>query len=526
MEKEDDGAPPAAAADEVEGEYEDEEMIDYGDDDDDDEFPYPILPPTPPLPSSSFPNSPDIKMDDVHQHEESQVHPIPAQHLVTSDINENQQDSDDDGPPPGWESKRQPEPELQTACPTPRQSDIKTEDVPEAAKNDEDQPQSQGHPSPAPELDLSDTQVEQHDSEDDGPPPGWDPRWQSEPKTQPSRPKTPESDMKTETNDGQQDAQNGDGLPPDSNAHYSQVPEIVSSATKKTEILVDPQDSEDEGPPPGWDYKCQPESMLQVAHPTIPQTDSKMEDVQEDTQNKDNSQPQPHTYVSPAPELLSSDIKVEEKYSEGSGSQLVGPSEYHPKPEPACSTTPPSDSKMKDDQQDTHGDDGPPPGWESTPQQQSKISSNPPSPLVPSGIGCDQKNVNIIEESSQPPPSQGSIPPTKPQILVPKPPSTIDHHEMGQMVCGSCRRLLSYPRGARYVECACCLEENYVLEEHEVGQLICGGCNVLLMYPYGAPKVRCANCSGETEIGDQNRRLPLSEHKRRARQHLKRVQAI
>ncbi|KAM0001022.1 putative transcription factor Znf-LSD family [Helianthus debilis subsp. tardiflorus] len=73
--------------------------------------------------------------------------------------------------------------------------------------------------------------------------------------------------------------------------------------------------------------------------------------------------------------------------------------------------------------------------------------------------------------------------------------------EMGQMVCGSCRHLLSYPRGARYVECACCLVENYVLEEHEVGQVVCGSCNVLLMYPYGAPKVRCATCRAETEIG-------------------------
>ncbi|KAF5811932.1 putative transcription factor Znf-LSD family [Helianthus annuus] len=101
----------------------------------------------------------------------------------------------------------------------------------------------------------------------------------------------------------------------------------------------------------------------------------------------------------------------------------------------------------------------------------------------------------------------------------------MNNHEMGQMVCGSCRHLLSYPRGARYVECACCLVENYVLEEHEVGQVVCGSCNVLLMYPYGAPKVRCATCRAETEIGDQNRRPPLSEHKRRARQHLKRVQA-
>ncbi|GMP74677.1 hypothetical protein CsSME_00032034 [Camellia sinensis var. sinensis] len=58
---------------------------------------------------------------------------------------------------------------------------------------------------------------------------------------------------------------------------------------------------------------------------------------------------------------------------------------------------------------------------------------------------------------------------------------------MGQMVCGSCQELLSYPRGARLVRCLCCQTVNYCLEEHEVGQVKCGGCAVLLMYPYGAP---------------------------------------
>ena len=36
--------------------------------------------------------------------------------------------------------------------------------------------------------------------------------------------------------------------------------------------------------------------------------------------------------------------------------------------------------------------------------------------------------------------------------------------ESGQMVCGSCRRLLSYPRGSKYVQCSGCETVNYVLE--------------------------------------------------------------
>lgn len=33
-----------------------------------------------------------------------------------------------------------------------------------------------------------------------------------------------------------------------------------------------------------------------------------------------------------------------------------------------------------------------------------------------------------------------------------------------QMVCGSCRRLLSYPPGAKHVKCSCCQTVNIVLE--------------------------------------------------------------
>ena len=40
----------------------------------------------------------------------------------------------------------------------------------------------------------------------------------------------------------------------------------------KTDMQVEQHDSEDEGPPPGWDSKCQPEPESQLARPTTPQS--------------------------------------------------------------------------------------------------------------------------------------------------------------------------------------------------------------------------------------------------------------
>ncbi|XVE88036.1 hypothetical protein DITRI_Ditri19aG0036500 [Diplodiscus trichospermus] len=121
---------------------------------------------------------------------------------------------------------------------------------------------------------------------------------------------------------------------------------------------------------------------------------------------------------------------------------------------------------------------------------------------------------------------------------------------MAQMVCGSCRQLLSYPRGTRQAKCSCCETVNFVLEgsfpfsnaqtqicnwprsravirlysgislcvsilsssfkTHEVGLVKCDSCAVLLMYPYGAPSVKCSSCHFVIEIGAHNRRPPWS----------------
>ncbi|ESW31382.1 hypothetical protein PHAVU_002G234100 [Phaseolus vulgaris] len=107
------------------------------------------------------------------------------------------------------------------------------------------------------------------------------------------------------------------------------------------------------------------------------------------------------------------------------------------------------------------------------------------------------------EEDEGPPPGWQPIsthPPPPPQ-LQPQPPPPQRPCGWVQMVCGSCHRLLSYPRGAKHVKCSCCETVNIVLEADQVGQVECGSCAVLLMYPYGASQVRCSSCQFVTEIG-------------------------
>uniref|UniRef100_A0A0E0JL41 Zinc finger LSD1-type domain-containing protein n=1 Tax=Oryza punctata TaxID=4537 RepID=A0A0E0JL41_ORYPU len=142
----------------------------------------------------------------------------------------------------------------------------------------------------------------------------------------------------------------------------------------------------------------------------------------------------------------------------------------------------------------------------------SEEMSQPPLALqatttdLVSTTAMQPQSEGIVDESLQhqhPPSStvhdapclQDSVP------LVPPPPSPYLNKEVGQMVCGSCRILLAYFRGAGYVHCTCCQTMNYVLEAHEVGKVHCGHCATLLMYPFGAPAVKCSFCLFVTEIG-------------------------
>ncbi|XWS12653.1 hypothetical protein CRYUN_Cryun37aG0108600 [Craigia yunnanensis] len=113
----------------------------------------------------------------------------------------------------------------------------------------------------------------------------------------------------------------------------------------------------------------------------------------------------------------------------------------------------------------------------------------------------DQQEVDEEEEEGPPPGWQSILPPPSQP-----PPQTQPLSEMAQMVCGSCRQLLSYPQGTQQAKCSCCETVNFVLEAHQVGLVKCGSCAVLLMYPYGAPSVKCSSCHFVTEIRAHNRR--------------------
>eukprot|EP00850_Spirogloea_muscicola_P025520 SM003378S12856 [mRNA] locus=s3378:9:1316:- [translate_table: standard] len=80
---------------------------------------------------------------------------------------------------------------------------------------------------------------------------------------------------------------------------------------------------------------------------------------------------------------------------------------------------------------------------------------------------------------------------------------------MAQLVCGGCRTLLMYIRGASSVQCSCCHTVNLAMEANSVAHINCGGCGRTLMYPYGAQSVKCAVCQSVTQAAMGTTRMPL-----------------
>lgn len=320
---------------------------------------------------------------------------------------------------------------------------------------------------------------------------------------------------------------------------------------------VDEEEDDDEGPPPGFDSLALPSQHTNLdddddegpplGWPSIPQqqtTDVEMGSKEHESEDDEDGPPPGWNTVIPQKKLPSSppttaavtcDIEMEKK------------------------------EEVVEDE-----DNGPPPGWQLTPQLPLlQTSTTPPSgtqgaPLadveMASKQDCDVENgghtlgsesIRMTGHSSPltpPPQSSSSVASSememgskqegtkneevRPQIekqpmshsrqmklVVPQSSShaaTVSA-AMGQMVCGSCRQLLSYPQGAKLVKCSCCHTVNLVLEAHDVGQVKCGGCAVLLMYPYGALSVRCSSCRHMTKIGAHNRRPPQSVQQPRRR---------
>ena len=78
--------------------------------------------------------------------------------------------------------------------------------------------------------------------------------------------------------------------------------------------------------------------------------------------------------------------------------------------------------------------------------------------------------------------------------------------ELAYLVCGGCRTLLSYARGASSVQCSECSTVNLAIQAHQIAHVTCGGCNVTLMYAQGAASVSCAQCHYVTNVANAAQR--------------------
>nr|GMD05269.1 protein piccolo-like isoform X4 [Ipomoea batatas] len=151
-------------------------------------------------------------------------------------------------------------------------------------------------------------------------------------------------------------------------------------------------------------------------------------------------------------------------------------------------------------------------GSESSPMQEHSSTPTRHSSVASSDIETATKQQSIKNEHKKLCTDRG---PTQ-RMVTRLPPAALQiSSEVGQLVCGTCRQLLSYPRGSKWVQCSACQTVNLALEGHQIGQVKCGGCTVLLMYPYGAPSVKCSSCHFVTRIGAHNRRPHLAAQQAR-----------
>ncbi|GER48181.1 LSD1 zinc finger family protein [Striga asiatica] len=288
---------------------------------------------------------------------------------------------------------------------------------------------------------------EEDEGEDEGPPPGFEPVAPNSSSPPPSSSDTEGKNKEDETDDGEDD----EGPPPgwEFGALVNALAKPTSDTT--TDIKTESNEELDEGPPPGWEIMMPRQLPRQMPPPCTPPLQSSSS--------------------------LSPNI---------TGIEIAGKQET-----------------MR------NYDEVPPSVSQSKPTSGHYLLPTPPSSEVPIGNKIYNKKVRIKRPTSGnhlSSPLQQPRPNSRP-LSQPVQPSSSGK---AQLVCGTCRTLCLYPRGANWVKCPGCQEVNFVLEAHEVGQVKCGSCEVLLMYLHGAPAVQCTSCHFVTEIEAHNARPPLS----------------
>ncbi|XP_019169279.1 PREDICTED: protein IWS1 homolog isoform X1 [Ipomoea nil] len=369
----------------------------------------------------------------------------------------------------------------------------------EEEDEDDDEGPPPGFDSIAIRSQLENMDVEdedEDDDDDDGPPPGF---------AEPHQPETPplsatsHSDTQRLRNQGLSDVEIGkkqnetkyeEDRPP--LGSQSTSPKQPHQSMTSSELVSDTQmrsiEEDDDGPPPGWQWNPQqqplPESIPPPGLQSAPSSSIQTGIIQEDDDGPppgwqliSSQQRQPQTIPSLLPQSVApSDIEKENK----------------------------GGNKGEIEWRQSGSESSPMPEYSSTPTRHSSVAS--------SDIEMATKQQSIKNEEKKLRTDRG---PSQ-RIISRLPPAALQiSSEVGQLVCGTCRQLLSYPRGSKWVQCSACQTVNLALEGHQIGQVKCGGCTVLLMYPYGAPSVKCSSCHFVTRIGAHNRRPHLAAQQAR-----------
>ncbi|XP_073027731.1 uncharacterized protein [Primulina eburnea] len=258
-------------------------------------------------------------------------------------------------------------------------------------------------------------------------------------------------------------------------------PELEERVEKEEEEEED--DDDDDGPPPG--FQC-------IVTPQLCQ--AKKDEVDEE---EDEGPPPGFHYTAPkpSPALHSSDEDSKQQDAEDDDDGPPPGWEFFPM-ENALPKLPSnssvfsdanveSNAELNEGENESDGDnDGPPPGWEKVLHHQMPPSYTPPSQpsqSVSSEAWNEEETKDADKRSTSVPaasPKQyvptedtknmdkrlTSVPAASPKQYVPsashplKPNVGSSSSEKAQLVCGTCRKLLLYPRGEKWVQCPGCLE--------------------------------------------------------------------
>ncbi|XP_022848114.1 protein piccolo-like isoform X4 [Olea europaea var. sylvestris] len=431
-------------------------------------------------------------------------------------------EDEEDGPPPGFQSI------ITQQAPQSNLPSGKAEGG-DGSGGEEEGPPPGFHCMnlPAPHSDME-TRGKRNDFEDDedSPPPGWE--FNTLSRALPSKPPSNTADLEM---GGKQDSilDGGDCPPP--GWEYGTLSQALpakpqsNTADIKMRGKQDGFEDDGDGPPPGWEFHALSQAL--PSQPPLNKADKKM-DSNELHEDEDDGPPPgwettfPHQVLPPYEPPMQPSLAVSSGREMGSKKEIKNDVEGHP-----------SGSRPESVPEQLSPPIPPPQLLPSSapPAVCSRVTSRNKSPPMNGGISDKELGGTVdIKIGGERPTSVLYSQPLQPMTLPsqPLPPPVMSlpsgqSTEKAQLVCGTCRKLLLYPRGAKWVQCPGCQEVNLVLEAYQIGQVNCGGCAVLLMYQHGAPAVQCSSCHFVTQIGAHNRRPPLSVQQAQRRRRANRA---